>query len=153
MVRALAEGTPELQWAMTGWGPLQPEEWRLSNLSVLRGIPQTSLAGYYRCADLLVLPSKGEGFPLVIQEAMACGTPALTNVDTLAAIPGVERFLHGETLEGPDAVDAWRRSIRRILEEQTEDGRLAVAEYAAREWAWDRVARAYCGIFSAVVGC
>ena len=31
----------------------------------------------YRMADLLVMPSTGEGFGLAFIEAMACGTPAL----------------------------------------------------------------------------
>ena len=35
------------------------------------------LVAAYRMADLLVMPSTGEGFGIAFLEAMACGTPAL----------------------------------------------------------------------------
>lgn len=35
------------------------------------------LANYYRMADLLLMPSRGETFGLVAAEAMACGTPVV----------------------------------------------------------------------------
>ncbi len=40
-------------------------------------IPEEELTAHYQLADLLVMPSKKEGFGLVFMEAMACGTPAL----------------------------------------------------------------------------
>lgn len=38
---------------------------------------QNQLADFYRAADLLVSPSRKEGFGLVVAEAIACGTPVL----------------------------------------------------------------------------
>ena len=35
------------------------------------------IAAYYRAADVLLMPSRGETFGLVAAEAMACGTPAV----------------------------------------------------------------------------
>jgi glycosyltransferase involved in cell wall biosynthesis len=41
-------------------------------------VPRSELARHYREADLLAFPTLGDGFGLVIQEAMCCGTPVLT---------------------------------------------------------------------------
>ncbi len=53
------------------------------------------LAPLYRASDLLLLPSAGEGFPLVIQEALACGLPIICGIDTACAdahaAPFIER--------------------------------------------------------------
>jgi hypothetical protein len=41
-------------------------------------VPRALLEAEYRAADLLAFPTLGDGFGLVIQEAMCCGTPVLT---------------------------------------------------------------------------
>jgi len=41
-------------------------------------VPRAHLGAEYRGADLLVLPTLGDGCPLVVQEAMCSGTPVVT---------------------------------------------------------------------------
>ena len=41
-------------------------------------VPNKDIAKYYQTADLFLMPSRGEGFPRVLLESMACGCPALS---------------------------------------------------------------------------
>ena len=54
--------------------------------------PATERAGLYRCADALVVTSRSEGFPTVVGEALACGTPVLaTDVGAVSELVGTDR--------------------------------------------------------------
>ena len=48
-----------------------------ASVRVLGAQPPARVAGLYRAADALVLPSHGEGFPITVQEAMASGLPVV----------------------------------------------------------------------------
>ena len=146
IVRAMAALRPAWQWCVIGHGPEQPQNWGLPNVRVLAPMAQAALAAYYRAADLLVLPSEGEGFPLVVQEAMACGVPACITADVAAgsSMPG-ELWLElpeapGETAQrGVAAIDGWLGwpAARRAGQ------RAACARYAAERWQWDAAAQAH----------
>jgi len=41
-------------------------------------VPKRELGARYAAADLLAFPTLGDGFGLVMQEAMCCGTPVVT---------------------------------------------------------------------------
>lgn len=51
------------------------------HLIFLGQLSQKEIAEVYRASDIFILPSKGEGFPLSIQEAMASGLPIITTDD------------------------------------------------------------------------
>ncbi|MGB9684574.1 MAG: glycosyltransferase family 4 protein [Candidatus Bathyarchaeales archaeon] len=80
---------PSLLFLVVGSGPdfekinLKIHEFKLENNFRLLGfVSDAFLPLYYNASDVFVLPSKsGEGLPLVILEAMACGLPVIaTNV-------------------------------------------------------------------------
>ena len=143
ILRQLAREFQDVEWWFAGWGAtdttLDPATWRLPNVKVFADRSGASLAELYRAADLLVLPSKGEGFPLVVQESMACGTPAMVSSATASGIPDARRFLLGGIREDvADAAVAWDQALRDALKSGNALSlREAVAEYARSEWSWE----------------
>jgi glycosyltransferase involved in cell wall biosynthesis len=145
MLRAIAERLPGARWLFVGWGPHDPELWRLTQVSVKGNLAREELVPLYQAADLLVLPSFGEGFPLVVQEAMACGTPALVSDETAAGCPEVADILAHEPLAATDAVARWTARIEALLasRDQQASRRKHVAERARATWSWERCAESY----------
>jgi teichuronic acid biosynthesis glycosyltransferase TuaC len=81
---------------MVGDGPERPRIEALvrklglaDRVRLLGRLSQESLPGIYGAADILVHPSLREGWPNVLLESMACGTPVLaTNFDSVGEIVG-----------------------------------------------------------------
>jgi glycosyltransferase involved in cell wall biosynthesis len=144
LIRELAERTPGWRWLLAGHGAVDPEAWSLPNVGVERGVSGVSLARLYGAADVLVLPSVGEGFPLVVIEAMACGTPAMVDPSTAAGDRTAAAHLETEPVGGADALDRWQAHLERVLARPDADRRRrALAEFAIGHWSWDRTADAY----------
>ena len=141
VLRALATLRPDLEFAAVGDGPIRPERWNLANVHVLGRQPQDSIAALFRAADLLILPSVGEGFPLVIQEAMACGLPVVCGNESARADPEAAAFLQGVAIDLTDAEGSARRcaaALDVVLAEQVDCRKMSI--YATNSYSWSRMA-------------
>jgi glycosyltransferase involved in cell wall biosynthesis len=139
VLEELTARLPQAHWLFAGWGPLDPSRWARANVTVVHSPEPTAIAPLYQAADLFVLPSVGEGIPLALQEAMACGTPALVGDETAAGVPGAgELLLH----EPASDVERWEARIRSLLP-HLESMRPRVTAFAREHWSWERCTERY----------
>lgn len=153
VLRELAATLPDDLWVLAGHGPLDPAQWGLPNVWVVRGQVGSALASYYRRADLLVLPSIGEGFPLVVQEAMACGTPAMVGEETAAGCPAARHLMLVEKVGSTDTASRWMKRLSELRTRPDHLGalRAAVASFSIKHWSWNATAAEYADLLAALV--
>ncbi|HEY2603751.1 MAG TPA: glycosyltransferase family 4 protein [Thermoleophilaceae bacterium] len=133
---AASEGSFRL--VVAGPGPLQPQG--VPGVDVLGPIPSERVAELYRAADALLLPSRGEGFPVAVQEAMASGLPVVMSDD-----PSYAHHLDGAGLgvrfvpAVPEVIAAELRSLVSDREAWAAAGE-AVRNHAREAFAWAQAA-------------
>jgi len=111
-------------------------------VSFLGKISHDRLPAYYNAADILALPSKMEGVPMVVLEALACGTPVVASA--VGGLPDIVRNgMNGRLLR-----EVTPKTVADALREVAEHpgNRKAIAETVAR-WGAENVARDLSEIF------
>lgn len=117
-------------------------------LSILGPVDDATLAGLYRQATLLCMPSLGEGFGLPVIEAMAAGLPVVAS-----DLPAI-REVAGDAalLIPPGDVDALAAALSRLVEDEQLGSRLRrVGPERASAFTWERTAALTVRAYQAVL--
>ena len=135
----LRERLPDVELYVCGEGPLRSEmaqraqESGISKAVTFLGhVDYEEIPSVYRSADVLVLPSRAEGLPRTVLEALASGVPAV-----VSDLPQVRRIVEegGRTVPVGD-VSGFARALATVLSESY-DPRAAVG----RDLSWDDTVR------------
>jgi D-inositol-3-phosphate glycosyltransferase len=125
---AQAAGAFRLAVAGPGTPPAAPG----ADVQLLGALAPDRVAALYRAADAFLLPSRGEGFPLTAQEAMASGLPVV-----LADEPAYAEYLGGAgagARTAPVAPAALASAVAGVLADRGAGA--AAAAHARRAFSW-----------------
>jgi glycosyltransferase involved in cell wall biosynthesis len=76
-------------------------------------LSQEKLSEYYAAADVLVLASSREGWPNVLLEAMACGTPVIAT--KAGGVPEIVTSIEAGVVVGERSAGALARAVRELF--------------------------------------
>jgi len=135
LLAAHAQVFPNAETALVVAGNGPPSDERVVALGV---VEPAVLAGWYRGAALVAVPSLYECFGLPLLEAMASGTPALaTRTPSLEEVGGAGCAW----IDDPHDVPAWSAALAAITGDAGRRAQLTAAGLArANAFSWDRCA-------------
>jgi len=112
----------------------------------LGAMSQEDLAAYYRAADALVLASSREGWPNVLLESMACGTPVVST--RVGGTPEIVAAPEAGVLANERSEHGIEEALRRLF--QNYPDRKLTRRYAER-FGWDETTRGQLQLFEGVL--
>lgn len=144
---------PDAQLFIIGQGSCETELRKLiaklgleTRVQILENMEQAALRDYYGAADALVLASKREGWPNVLLESMACGTPVVATA--AGASPFIVSVPEAGVLPHERSIRALFLSISRLREHYPD--RAATRAYAER-FSWDETSAGQMRIFNHII--
>jgi len=130
---------PQAQLLICGEGPMRPaleqrarECLAADRVHFLGRIGHEELNRYYSAADVLVLASSREGWPNVLLEAMACGTPVVATA--VGAVPHLVNHVYAGIVIEDRTARAIASAVQTLLSHLP--SRKQVREYAA-QFSWE----------------
>jgi D-inositol-3-phosphate glycosyltransferase len=147
--KVLAAESAEYQLAFAGTNALKDNT---ATIVFLGKFLPSNVCEAYQAADVFILPSESEGFPLSIQEAMSCGLPVITTNDE-----GYKDYnldpLFMSLIDNPTD-ESVRAAINSIINDEHQLQAMAAysRQYAENNFSWtviiDQLERAYNSIIN-----
>jgi glycosyltransferase involved in cell wall biosynthesis len=110
-------------------------------------VPQTEVAKYMNAMDVMVLPSRQEGFGAVVIEAQACGTCVIGSSN--GGIPEAIGFEEYVVEEGDQFEERFAKRVVEVLKEGYNINKLLER---AKEFTWKNIVFAEMRIYRDVLG-
>jgi glycosyltransferase involved in cell wall biosynthesis len=157
LVRALAEADG-VRCAFVGDGPMRRRLEALAaelgvadRVAFLGNLPHGDLSRIYADADFVVVPSVSEGTPLVVAEAMACGTAVLAT--RVAGLPDLVEDWETGFLVKPGDSGQLAVALRFLDSDPAKLERMgAKAQRRARRLLWPQLTEHYLELYASVTG-
>jgi alpha-maltose-1-phosphate synthase len=111
---------------------------------------RSELWNHYLSASAFVFPSVGDGFGLVMNEALSCGLPVIASENSGA--PGFITHGHEGLLYAYDDEDALCAALDQLLSRPSVATEMGGAAYQlAQRWTWQHYRRAFIGLVRRLV--
>jgi glycosyltransferase involved in cell wall biosynthesis len=146
----IAKEIPETFFIIVGDGPLRKKiekETKGLNIIFTGRLPQKDVAKYMSAMDVMVLPSRNEGWPCVVLEAQACGTCVVGSSN--GGIPEAIGFDEYVVEEGENFEERFAKRVVDVLKKGYDRDRLIER---AKGFTWEEIVKREIKIYSLIRG-
>jgi glycosyltransferase involved in cell wall biosynthesis len=121
------------------------------NLEITGRIDFDHLPDLYRSAAVVVAPSRAEGMPLALLEAMSCGRPVVASSIAQHLEVGADA---GVSFVPPGDAASMAEAIARLLDDAQARSRAGIAarRAAVERYSWDAVAERFERLYRGLIG-
>lgn len=112
IISECARRMPDVTFLLVGAGPLRTNR---ENCTCVGSYPNSEIPRWINAADVFLLPSRSEGTPVVLMEALSCGVPVVAS--KVGGIPDLVKDGQTGYLVEPEDVDSFEQRLRELLDD------------------------------------